>query len=300
MNEQSLLSKVLPKLNQGSDIIVPPGDDCAAIDVGNDKLLLIATDQVIANIHYDKNITTPQEAAKKLVKRNISDIAAMGGLPAHAVLTIASACKDEKWYLDFFDGISAEANKWGISVCGGDLSSNETNNEVCTLTITGWVEKNKICLRSNAKDGDVIFCTGKLGNSYKSKHHLTFTPRIDAARFIAGKYTSNMMDLSDGIAVDLERMCKASDIGAKIELEKLPLRIGAQIENALSDGEDYELLFSVEKSKTKDLLESWPFKDLELTELGRFTNSVLDLQYVIDNKYSKVFKKPGFDHFSKK
>ena len=297
MNEQSLLAQVLPKLTQGKDIVVPPGDDCAAIDIGGDKLLLIAADQVIANIHYDSSDTKPGEAAKKLLKRNVSDIAAMGGIPAHAVLTIASASKDEQWFIDFFDGIAEEARKWDISICGGDLSSSKSKDEVCSLTITGWVERTKVCLRSNAKNGDIIFCTGELGNSFLSRHHLTFTPRVEAAQFLAGTYTKTMMDLSDGLSLDLDRMCKASELGAIIEVNALPLRMGADSKQGLSDGEDYELLFSIPEALVDSLQETWPFKDLKLTRVGVFTNSISDIQYVADDIVAGESFEPGFDHF---
>lgn len=297
MNEESILSQVIPKLSQGADIVVPPGDDCAAIDVGLDRLLLMAADQIIANVHYDKSTTPPEDAARKLLKRNVSDIAAMGGAPAHAVLTIATACKDENWYLKFFEGIAAEARLWNISVCGGDLASTQTENEVCSLTITGWVERDKLCLRSNAREGDVIFCTGVLGNSYNSRHHLTFTPRLEVAQFLSGTYTDTMMDLSDGIGIDLERMCKASSVGARIDVDKLPLRAGADVEGGVCDGEDYELLFSVPESKVSELISAWPFKELELTEVGVFTNPDLGILYISNTNNSVSYNKYGFDHF---
>jgi len=297
MNEQSILSRVLPQLEQGDDIVIPPGDDCAAVDVGGDRLLLIAADQVIANTHYDTADTTPQEAARKLLKRNVSDIAAMGGTPAHGVLTIAAGFKDEQWFIDFFEGVADEARKWDISICGGDLSSTKSCDEVCSLTITGWVDRDKVALRANAKDGDSIFCTGELGNSYSSRHHLTFTPRVEAAQFLCGEFTNTMMDLSDGVGLDLERMCIASEIGARVDVDALPLRNGANIDAGLSDGEDYELLFSVPEAKVDALISSWPFKELKLTKLGVFTNLISGIQYVVHNKEVEVEYKPGFDHF---
>ena len=297
MNETSLLNSVLPKLEQGAEIIVPPGDDCAVIEMGTEQLYLMSVDQLVESVHYDPLDTSAFEAAVKLVNRNVSDIAAMGGYPAQALLTIASSDKTESWLNEFFDGISHAASRFNISVCGGDLSSAGAGDFVSTLTITGWVNRDRLCLRSNAEDGDVILCTGELGNSYYSRHHLTFTPRIEAAEFLAGRFTDAMMDISDGLGCDIRRMASASSLGVQIELDKLPLREGADIKVALSDGEDYELLFAVSPGLLQELYEAWPFKDLKLSEIGLFTNQSLGVKYLSDKIKLDLSDSSGYDHF---
>jgi thiamine-monophosphate kinase len=306
MDENSLLKLIFPLLNQGKDIIVGPGDDCAVIDIGDtNKYYLISTDQIISNVHFNPLATTPKEAGAKLIKRNISDIAAMGGKPAHAVITIASGNYDEEWLLSFYKGLSEEANKWDISICGGDIAAlpinnyelritNEQNSEsnnkpiysksksllVTTLTITGYVDKNKLCLRKSAKPNDILFTTGLFGNSYLSKHHLTFNPRINEAEFLATNYSNTIMDVTDGLLIDLERIAKASNVTIELDTEKIPFRHGTgSLQNALTDGEDYELIFTVPEEKAEKLIKEWPF-ETELTKIGRILNKIKNLDVV--------------------
>lgn len=298
MKEKELIKEIIPFLKQGKDIAVGPGDDCAAIDCGLDKLLLIAADQTVAGIHYDPFCTSPGRIARKLLKRNVSDIAAMGGTPSYAVLTMASGAKDRKFYLDFFRELGEEAEKWNVSVCGGDISSNNKGNAVFTLTIAGWVEKNKICLRSNAADGDLLYATGTFGNSYKSEHHLDFTPRVEEAGFLAGRFTNTMIDVSDGILSDCMQLADASGLGIVLSLLDIPLRDGAAMPSALSDGEDYELLFAVSPERAKDLEGLWPFKDVKLSRIGSFTAANAGKIFDTDGNNLGVESKAGYDHFN--
>ncbi len=296
MHEKTLLKKLIPLLKQGKDIVCGPGDDCAIIDVGNNKLFLMAADQVISDVHYDKSKTPVADIAKKLINRNISDIAAMGGTPAHAILTIANSAKNEEWYIDFFTSIAKIAEKYKISVCGGDLATLSSTQGVCTLTITGWVDKNNECLRSNAKAEQYLYATGVFGNSYNSNHHINFIPRLDESKFLAGKYTNTMIDVSDGLLIDAQRIAIASNLGIELDIEKIPLRKNANIADALTDGEDYELLFAVAAEKTQRLESLWNFKNTQLSKIGIFTKNNIGKIYdknqnILTEKYS------GYDHY---
>jgi len=298
MNENKLLNKVTPLLKQSSEIIVGPGDDCAVIDFDKDKYFLIAADQLIANIHYDKDNTSVAKIANKLLKRNLSDIAAMGGTPAFATLTIAAKNANEKWYQDFFEAIAESAEKYSVSICGGDISSAPTEDEVCTLTITGWVKKDNLSLRSNANNKDILFVTGELGNSYHSEHHLDFEPRLKEGEFLSSKYTRTMIDISDGLIQDVERIANKSEVSIILDLEKLPLRKGAKIKNALSDGEDYELLFTVPANLADELEKEWKFKT-KLTRIGYCDNRNPEKVYDC-NQNNLLEKYSGFDHLEDK
>ena len=304
MNEKEILNRIFPILIQGEDIIVGPGDDCAAVDVGDPKYcFLLATDQIISGVHYDPSDTTPQKAGAKLIKRNISDIAAMGGKPLHALVTLALSNQNSTWIESFYKGLSTEANKWNMSICGGDIAllKNGSNSAVTTLSITGKVEKNKICLRKNAKPGELLFATGTFGDSYKTRHHLNFTPRVKEAAFLADKYTTAMMDISDGLLIDIQRMAEASSITIKLNLDAIPSRTPSlPIEHILSDGEDYELIFTVKPSLEKELLEKWPFPEVKLTKIGEILPS--QNSNVIDQNGTDLIKKiakTGYDHFNK-
>lgn len=327
MNENKFLESIFPNLKQGQDIIIGPGDDCAVIDIGNKTYYyLISVDQIISNVHFNPQTTTPEEAGAKLLKRNISDIAAMGGMPAHAVITIASDSFNNKWLLRFYEGLTQEANKWNISICGGDIASLPSprvqshklskNNEqqsaakqcpinqqllVTTLTITGFVKKKNLCLRKNAEVDDLIFVTGTFGDSYHSKHHLSFTPRIKESEFLSGIYTKTMIDVSDGLLLDLNRIINASNVSAQIDTKTVPCRTKKiTTQGALSDGEDYELIFTVKKDKSEKLKKTWPFTT-RLTEIGKVINKketdnkiqIIDIDNTnLINKYGHG----GWDH----
>ena len=290
-------------MRQNKDIVVGPGDDCAVIDIGDSEdYFLFAVDQLISDVHYDPAGTLPDEAGAKLIKRNISDIAAMGGRPLHAIITLALGNQKPTWIKRFYQGLSNEANKWKISICGGDIAQlkSKDNSFVSTLSITGKAKKNKICLRKNACAGEILFATGTFGNSYKTGHHLNFIPRVKEALFLSNKFTSAMMDVSDGLLLDIQRLAEDSNVTVQLFLDKIPSRTPSlHMINILSDGEDYELIFTVKPSLREQLIKEWPFKDVKLTKIGKtlpYKNA-----FVIDNhgtNMSENFSIAGYDHFS--
>ncbi|OGV51290.1 MAG: thiamine-phosphate kinase [Lentisphaerae bacterium GWF2_52_8] len=298
MNERELIKNLIPLFKQRDEIAVGPGDDCAALDIGAGQLLLLSADQLVSGVHYDRENTSPETIARKLLNRNLSDIAAMGGEPVSALVTIAANSSDE-WYMNFYKALAAETEKWDISVCGGDISSMPSLPspvEACSLTIIGKVGADSICLRSGMDVGDVIFVTGQFGNSLASGHHLNFTPRIKEAQFLAGSYTRAMIDVSDGLLTDLLNLIDAAGTGIVIDIDKIPLRDGATTETALAEGEDYELLFAVPSDAVEDLVKEWPFKDVELTRIGTVTDDPECLIRGIDGRDLCKIYKTGFDH----
>ncbi len=301
MDEDTLYKRLLPKLRQRRDVVVGPGDDCAAVSVGDKKrLFLLAVDQVIEGIHYDEKKTSPAAAGAKLLKRNLSDIAAMGGTPAHALVAMASGKKDFAWYRSFVGGLEKEARKWDVSICGGDIAQLPSKKgSVASLTITGYVEKKKLCLRSNARPGDVLYVTGNIGSSYESGHHLSFIPRLKEGHFLAGRYSNALIDTSDGLLKDLGRMAKASGVCVCLDTMLVPLRKKADsISKAISDGEDYELLIAVPFSKAFQLERNWPFKKTRLTRIGEFFEGESGL--VMDEEGVNLSaSRGGFDHFAR-
>ena len=300
IDEDFLLKQVFSKFSGKNDLAVGPGDDCAVFCGNNSEYLLFAVDQVVGDTHYLSDKTTPGEIAAKLVKRNISDLAAMGGKPMFAVSSAALANRKSQtspWLIDFFTSLNHEASKWDLCICGGDISGSKNEYDVFSLAVIGQVTKEKLCLRKNAKPGELIFCTGHIGNSFCSKHHLNFTPRLREAEFLAGNFTQAVIDISDGLLKDLERMISMSQVGAKLKTSTIPLRKGAKLPSALTEGEDYELLFTVMPEKKKQLLEHWPFSDVNITEIGlimdEFTGKIMDIER---NSFFDL-NNMGFDHF---
>lgn len=266
-DELDILKKLLPTLPQAGSVAVGPGDDCAALEWSGDTLLLAAADQLIGGVHYYREATTPRRAGRKLMCRNLSDIAAMGGRPLWALLTVAASGRTPEWILEFCRGVSECGAEYGVSVVGGDIASLPAPGEVTTLAILGTVRRGEIVRRSGAKPGDLLYVTGALGNSLAGGHHLDFEPRLAEGRFLAeGKYASAMLDVSDGLLLDAMRLAEASGVRLRLDPGKLPLREGADREGALSDGEDYELLFTAPPERAGELERKWKFGGL--TRIG--------------------------------
>jgi thiamine-monophosphate kinase len=241
------------------------------VDVGAGALLLLATDQLIANVHYEEKSTSPADIAAKLLKRNLSDIAAMGGTPKHALLAMALAGtgKKRQWIEEFFRSLASVAERYGVEIAGGDVAADPDGNDVFSLTITGMADKDKVATRSAAEPGDALVATGTFGRSYPTGHHISFEPRLREAAFLADGFAKAMIDVSDGLLIDAGRMARASGLELEIDPDSVPRRDGASTEEALGDGEDYEILAAVPKSRLRELLDEWPF-DTPLTPIGGF------------------------------
>ena len=241
VNELDLLKAFMPMLPLNSEVIAGAGDDCAVLKWNHEYDLLVTVDQLIENVHFLPS-TAPERAGAKLVKRNMSDIAAMGGEPLWAVMTLAAENKSQQYLERFMKGVSEECSKYGTALCGGDISSLKSEGLLTTLTLAGRVPRGQAVMRSTARPGDTLYVTGEVGNSFDSEHHLEFSPRLDLAEFLR-KEASAALDISDGLLLDARRLAESSKADIRVDIEKLPLRQGAKLPEALSDGEDYELLF---------------------------------------------------------
>jgi thiamine-monophosphate kinase len=202
--------------------------------------------------------------------RPLSDFAATSALPQFALITlIASKETEVGWVRKFYRGLRTAAARFKVSIVGGETSSTRGPIAV-SISVVGFVEKNRWVSRRNGEVGDDLFVTGRLGGAIKRKH-LHFVPRIAESRWLTKNFSIHaMMDLSDGLGIDLPRLAYASKVGFEIEVENLPLNRGVKIGNAISDGEDYELLFAISPRQSKRLLRSWrkKFPRLPLTRIG--------------------------------
>lgn len=247
LGEDALLARLLRGLPTNDTLLVGPGDDCAVTSRNEQWDTLLKTDVVVEGVHFLRG-TDPERIGRKALARAVSDIAAMGGLPEHALVTVLVHRDRPAALLDgIYRGLEALALRFGISVAGGETSSLPYDGLVINIALTGRCERGKVLLRSSAHPGDKLFVTGLLGGSFPSEWHLDFEPRVDAARFLldAGIRPTAMMDLSDGLGTDAPRLAKASHCGLAIDRNALPCRPGFSPEQALSDGEDYELLFAL-------------------------------------------------------
>lgn len=247
------------------------GDDCAVLPSSGQRQL-ITVDPVVYGRHFDDSIA-PRAVGAKLLKRNLSDLAAMGGRPTAAVLAL---CLDARtslaWLEAFYRGLAASARRHRVAIVGGDVAQAD-GVMAATLTLLGTATGPRILTRRGARPGDRIYVTGQLGGSLASGHHHGFTPRLREGAWLARRpEVRAMMDVSDGLAKDVHALTPAGCHPA-IDGASLPLRRGYAIQAALTDGEDYELLFAVDRGADQiKFARAWrrAFPSLRLTCIGEF------------------------------
>ncbi|MBT9449574.1 thiamine-phosphate kinase [Akkermansia glycaniphila] len=248
LGENAFLRQLLPGLPGNEELLVGPGDDCAVVTRDEHWDTLLKTDALVEGVHFLRD-TDPYLVGRKALGRAFSDIAAMGGDPEHALVTIlVHPSRQVESLLRLYEGLSSMAAAYEVSLAGGETSSLPFDGLALSVTVTGRVLHGRVVLRSTGKPGDLLCVTGRLGGSFVSGRHLDFTPRLREARILCsnGLLPTAMMDLSDGIGTDLPRLAEASGCSYELNLESLPLHPGCTIEQALGDGEDYELLFTID------------------------------------------------------
>ena len=235
-------------------VLVGIGDDCATLKLRSSRCLL-KIDQLVEGLHFECKSATPAQIGRKAVARPLSDIAAMTGTPRAAVISVLlrpsfTPSQVRRMYL----GMKAMADEFGMAIVGGDIAAGG-DRLVISVSILGESNTRGDVLRSGARPGDAIFVTGDLGGSILGKH-LDFTPRIREAHELARTVPLNsMIDISDGLAADLQHILEESNVGGVLEAAALPVSQSAEqlaaktkrpvLDHVLNDGEDYELLFTV-------------------------------------------------------
>jgi thiamine-monophosphate kinase len=272
IGEDGLLEKILGSLPRGTGVITGAGDDVAVVTPPRQgELIVLKTDCVVEQVHFEQN-AAPEAIGWKAMMRPLSDFAAVSGLPEFALVTlIVRRDVNVSWVKGVYRGLTRAARRFRVSIVGGETSST-TGPAAISVSVAGRVEKPRRISRTGAKPGDDLFVTGRLGASLRGRH-LRFTPRIAESRWLTAHFQIHaMMDLSDGLGADLPRLAKASGVGFELNPDALPLAPGANIENAISDGEDYELLFAISSRQRNQLQTSWrkKFRTLPLTRIGRF------------------------------
>jgi len=202
--------------------------------------------------------------------RPLSDFAATSAVPQFALITLmAPEQTTVAWVKELYRGLRRAAKRFEVSIVGGETSST-TGPIAISTSVAGFVERDRWVSRGGGKAGDDLFVTGRLGSALKQKH-LQFIPRIVESRWLTKNFSIHaMMDLSDGLGTDLPRLACASKVGFKIEMEKLPLTRGTKINDAISEGEDYELLFAISPRDRSRLQQRWAkkFQNVPLTRIG--------------------------------
>ena len=247
------------------------GDDCAVLPASRGRQL-ITVDPVVFGRHFNADVP-PRAVGAKLLKRNLSDLAAMGGHPTAAVLALTlDARVRQTWLEGFYRGLAACARQYGVPIVGGDVTQAD-GVLAASLTLLGEASARRVLTRTGAKQGDWIFVTGRLGGSLATGHHFRFQPRLAEGAWLAGRREVRaMMDVSDGLAKDLHALTPAGTLAA-LEPAALPRRAGASLRAALTDGEDYELVLAVAQRADRAAFgQAWrrAFPRTPLTCVGRF------------------------------
>lgn len=289
LGEDRLLAEFLPNLPSNFEVLAPAGDDCAVVKAPrHGNLLLLKTDCVVEGVHFTST-TAPEAVGWKAMARPLSDFAAMSGLPQFALITlIAPRDTTLDWTRKVYRGLRKAARRFGVAIVGGETSGTRSG-VVISVSITGFVEPKRWIARAGGKPNDELFVTGRLGGSRREKH-LKFVPRIVESRWLTENFRVHaMMDLSDGLGADLPRLARASDLGFQVDEETLPRSRGCTIDQAINDGEDYELLFAISPASAESLTRKWhrQFPKLPLTRIGR----LMRRSKIADRKFH------GFVHF---
>jgi thiamine-monophosphate kinase len=301
LGEEALIARIQRWLGRAAPPSpAGPGDDCAVVKVKEGARFLLTADPVVFGRHFDAD-TPPAAVARKLLRRSLSDIAAMGGRPRFAILSWAIPTNTSiRWLEAFHRALGRDALRYGVTINGGDISSAPADL-AAHLTLVGEAPSRPL-LRSGGRDGDWIYVTGELGGSILGRH-AAFDPRLAEGRWLAGREEVHcMIDVSDGIAKELRliapRGCRASIDQGTVPVSREAMRLAKRtgrpaIEHALTDGEDFELLFAVEPGRRAAALEkSWRRKfRTGLTWIGRFVRSAEPVPGEVD--FSRL---AGFEH----
>jgi len=249
LSETELLSKITARakragLAQGGGIVTGIGDDCAIFrQKGSPQDLVFTADMMHEGVHFTWD-EAPEDVGWKALARSLSDCAAMGAKPLFALVSFAAPADAVAWIDGFFDGFFKLARKHGVVLAGGDLSA--TQRISCDVTVCGEVPRGKAMLRSSARAGERVCVSGALGKAalaLDARGRFLPTPRVELGLALRASGVRCAMDLSDGLSMDLARLCAASDCGAVID--DVPIAKGASLRHALHGGEDYELLFTL-------------------------------------------------------
>lgn len=293
------LQKTIPG---ASNVLIGIGDDAAVLDTN--APIAVASDMLVENVHFIKSECSAEQIGAKAVNRNLSDMAAMGLSPDWILVSAAvPSGTPEAFSKALVKGIRDAAARFGATLVGGDMSSSP-HGLVLDVTVIARVRDLAPVTRSGAKPGDRIFVTGSLGGSLQGKH-LDFTPRVTEGLFLNRSYTPTaMIDISDGLALDLTRILDASGAGAQLNGDSIPISDAAleaaktsgktTLDHALTDGEDFELLFTLNPEMATKIKEDENV-NFRVTEIGIVTADPNERTLHLADKHL-TFGREGYDH----
>jgi thiamine-monophosphate kinase len=304
--ERKLIERIrrLAGRNRPASVVAGIGDDAAVLRVEPGFDLLVTTDISAEGVHFRRDWSAPEAIGHRALARGLSDIAAMGGEPFAAFLSLGLSVRTpQKWVDGFLAGFLRLARKHAVTLAGGDTSGSKAG-VVADVSVLGKVPAGRAIRRSGARPGDVICVTGKLGGSaaHIRRRRTGRTqgpavlpePRISVARWLREqRLATAMIDLSDGLSVDLRHICRESGVGAAVMESAVPRASGATLQDALHGGEDYELLFTVGRNKKVPA----EITGVAVSAIGEITRSKKrDVRILSQGKWKTMLAK-GWEHF---
>lgn len=353
LGERGLIHRIQTSFSSParSGLILGMGDDAAVIRIAPGKYLLLTTDLLVEDVDFDLALSSYDQIGYKALAVNLSDIAAMGGLPRYFLVSLAMPPWTSVSAVDqLYRGMHRLAKRFEVALIGGDTSSSR-RGLFLNLVVAGEIEPARLIRRAGARIGDQIFVTGTLGDSragleilksQASRHtshvtrqkkragkrvtwdlqratqdvecatlvnrHLYPVPRLREGQFIASRgFATAMMDLSDGLASDLRRLCESSRVGAVIDLASLPvssslsryakMRGREPSEYALPGGEDFELLFTVSSTRSKRLIQLQQRGQMKVTQIGQIRPRREGIMLITKEGRMRALKEEGYEHF---
>lgn len=315
LTEEALLEAIRRVLSgAGPEVRVGVGDDAAVLAPTGGELV-ITTDSLVEDVHFVRGPSGARDLGHKAIVVNVSDIAAMGASPRAAVCALTLPPDVETgWVMELFGGMREACDEYALWLVGGDLSRGREASIV--VTVTGEVSPGKAVLRSGARPGDRVIVTGELGGSAAGlrltrlrtmptteqlalvRRHLRPTARVGEGGLLARHGATAMMDVSDGLAIDLSRVARASGVGAMVSIDDVPVADGATIDDALGGGEDYELLATLPDTEAVEAARA-ELKEafgVPLTEIGRIVEGA-GLTAIQSDGGERPLEPTGWDHF---
>lgn len=310
MNEFELIENLKRKISKSASTALGIGDDAAVLNIAKGKQLVVSTDVIVEGVDFKIKDLPPEKIGCKVLAINLSDMAAMGAKPIAFVIAIGKPVSiTPKWLMRFYDGLLRLAKEYQVDCVGGDFT--KAKEFFASVTIFGEGDADQLVSRSGAMEGDWIAVTGALGGSIL-RHHYDFTPRVKEGFYLAEQFTPTaMIDISDGLVQDLGHILRASGVGARVHLDQIPVSLDAKqmtggnsakaLQRALSDGEDFELLFTVPPWQKMMLEKKWKkkFPRVPLAWIGKIEGKKPKIFWWKNGKPAHGFKinRKGFSHF---
>ena len=293
IGEFGMIERIAKKIKCDKSVICGVGDDAAVLSYTRDKYLLFTTDMLIEGVHFRRKDASFAQIGRKALAVNISDIAAMGGIPKYAVVSAGFPKKISlRAVNEIMRGVHTLAEEFGINIVGGDTV--RAKSIVLCISLMGEVKKRNLTLRSGAKAGDLIFVSGNLGGSRRLKQ-FNFIPRLKEAQKIVERFRPTaLIDISDGLASDLQRITEQSKVGAVIFEELIPVSRGASLRQALYEGEDFELLFTMSLDSARKFYKKDKFP---ITCIGKIVERKGGLTLIDKKAKVRYLEQKGFRHF---